>query len=853
MGTIPKVQAASTNARANTACQKSCNMCEKDGLLILPVRYAAGAATNAHGLGAAAALALPKGPFGDGVTNVSAKKATYFLRTVRKGFIHVYYASQNKWQIYGVTSEGYVFNHPLDVALPETQEKAFSCKQTGHKELAQCISIDHPHKAGKIYLAFSDVRWTAAVRKRYETNESGCRDHRMQSFDAAAWANGTHSQKHAQTIAHVADYVLEYKSGTDAAASASPFIFKNRAGEADGLKQVMDVHEKGNGVFFALWDPAGITQELNAEQIIAMGAAMKPYQRKMWVASAIEGLKTTVEEGAEENEKSAAEQLKGQAAEAYAIYSLFDGGKAYEKEVKSIDEQKDREMESVKTSAWKPYTEAYSPNAMAQFRKEMKTQMQQLEETLLNPLADDYVAWLNGTQMRTAFAWDYYEFDVAKGVNYAELFYSCIFGSTDRKVVYDLVLDWAQGDLMDRHNPLLRSMILNHNPSAEKVKEAAGFPLTELREPFAKLVELNNATNQVLEKEGEGLLARADKTVAALIHEVGGPIANFLAKAGDVASVRILVRCMSVRTRTTVIYKPVEGTTNQWISYMARQMYEQMPANRRPSLGSLNANLRKTFQGSSPQNGSIKVPQFIVFDANEAVEASSGATSLRGRGAAIFAPGVRAVLTEENINSSFLPKFRAITQGEVGYGVIGVIFNAINWMIASKELAKSSTLNRKENHDKFVAAIVSTCASTFQTVGNGMKAVGNIGLRSSKMLLTWGSVLEVAFRFVGAVAGLVGAWYDFQQAKTERQSGHAVLSWLYIESATANVLLCIATIAGATFLIFVLIIALIVIGILIAWLKHNEIEDWLSKCFFGTGPERFSEQDERRQFEALTS
>ncbi|TDY24578.1 hypothetical protein B0G81_5017 [Paraburkholderia sp. BL6665CI2N2] len=853
MGTIPKVQAASANAKANAACQKSCNMCEKTGLLILPVRYAAAAATNAHNLGAATALALPKGPFGDGVTGVGPKKATYFLRSVRKGFIHVYYPSQSKWQIYGVTSEGYVFNYPLDVDLPETQEKGFNCQQTGHKELAQCISIDHPQKAGKVYLAFSDVRWTAPVRKRYEVNENGCRDHRMQLFDAAGWASGNHSQKHAQTIAHVTDYVLEYKGGVDVAASCSPFAFKDRASEASGLKQFTDAHDKGNGVFFALWDPAGITQELNAEQFVAMGAAMKPYQRKMWTASAIDGMKSSIEESAEEDENTAAEQLKGQSAETYALYSLFDGGKAYEKEVKSIDEQKEREMDSVKAAAWKPYTESYSQNAVTQFRNDMKKQMQQIEDTVLNPLADDYVAWLKGTQLRTVFAWDFHELDVAKGVEYAELFYACIYGSADRRVVYDLVLEWAKGDLKDRHNPLLRSMILNHDPTAEKLKEAAGFPLLEVREPAAKLIELNNAANEILEKKGQGLIVRADKAVAGMLHELGGPIAGFIAKTGDTASVRVLTACMGLRSHTTVIYKPVEGTVNQWISYMARQMYEQMPANKRPSLGSLNANLRKTFQSSSPKDGPIKVPQFIVFNADEALQASSGATSLSGRGTAIFAPGVRAVLTEENINASFLPKFRAATQGEVGYGVIGVIFNAVNWMLASKELAKSSALNRKENHDKFVAAIVSTCAASFQTVGNGMKAFGKLGGRYSQLLLKWGTVMEIAFRVVGAVAGLVGAWYDFQQFKTERESGHAGLASLYFASAVTNVLLCLAMIAGATVLIFALMVVLVVIGLLIAWKKHREIEEWLSKCIFGTATEKFSELDERKQFEALTS
>lgn len=853
MGTIPKVQAASTNARANTACQKSCNMCEKDGLLILPVRYAAGAATNAHGLGAAAALALPKGPFGDGVTNVSAKKATYFLRTVRKGFIHVYYASQNKWQIYGVTSEGYVFNHPLDVDLPETQEKAFSCKQTGHKELAQCISIDHPHKAGKIYLAFSDVRWTAAVRKRYETNESGCRDHRMQSFDAAAWANGDHSQKHAQTIAHVADYVLEYKSGVDVAALVSPFPSKGRASEADGLKQLMDAHEKGNGAFFALWDPAGITQELNAEQLVAYGSAMHPYERKIWTASAIEGLKAAVEEGAEEEENSAAEQLKGQAAETYALYSLFDGGKAYEKEVKSIDEQKEREMESVKASAWAPHTKSYSPNAVRQFQKDMANQLKQTELNILNPLADDHVAWLKSAALGTIFAWDYHELDLARGVAYAELFLRCIDSATDRKVIFDLIIQWAHGDLKDRHNPLLRSLLLNHDPTAEKVKEAASFPLIELREPLAKLIETNNAANKILEEEGGGLVARAEKVGANLVHQIGGPAAGFITRSAETIGLKTFIACLCLRTKTTIIYKPVEGNLNQWISYMARQMYEQMPANRRPSLNSLKDNLRKSFRASSPKDSPIKVPQYILFSPDEAVEASMGGPSTRRAiGNAIFAPGVRAVLTEENVTSSFLPKFRAISQGEAGYGAIGVIFNAVNWMLASRELDKSSALNRTENQHKYWAAVASSIAATGSMVGSQLKALSKLPLRYSSALARYGVVLEVASRWVGAIAGLVGAFYEYKQAQSEAKAGHAMLSRLYEASAIGSALLCVAIALELTLAIFALFIILAIIGVLIAWRKIREMDDWLSKCIFGTGEEKFSAEDERKQFEALT-
>jgi membrane-associated PAP2 superfamily phosphatase len=76
---------------------------------------------------------------------------------------------------------------------------------------------------------------------------------------------------------------------------------------------------------------------------------------------------------------------------------------------------------------------------------------------------------------------------------------------------------------------------------------------------------------------------------------------------------------------------------------------------------------------------------------------------------------------------------------------------------------------------------------------------------------------------------------------------------MYGASAIASAILCIAIISGATSLVFPLLLVLVIIGVLIAWQKHREINVWLSKCIFGTGGEQFSPQDERKQFEALTS
>jgi hypothetical protein len=852
--TIPKVQAATSNAQAN-ACTKSCNMCEKDGLLILPVRYAAAAATNVHDLGPIASLTLPKSHFGAGVTTVASRKASYFLRSVRKGFIHVYYQSQNKWQIYGVTTEGYVFNYPLDADLPETQEKAFNCQQTGHKELARCISIDHPKKAGKVYLAFSDVRWTDAVRKRFEANEQGCRDKRMQVFDALAWSSGNHAQAHAETIGHVGDYVLEYKPGmTDAQRPISPFRFKSLAGDTDGLKQVMDAHEKGNGLFFALWDAAGVTQELNAEHLAGMGKAMQPYERGMWTTSAIEGLKTVFEREAEESEESAAMQMEGQTYENYAIYSLFDGGKRAQAAVDAIEKQKEAEMDTVKSDAWKEFQNHYSPGAVKDFRNKMKAALKVVEDSTLTPLSLDHKDWLTGPQLGTVFAWDYHEHDPVTGIKYTELFQSCIVNSADRTAVLEAVTHWANGKVTDRDNLLLRSMIINHQPSAEKAAEAASFPLIELRETLAKLIELNHAADEVLEKHGSGMVARASKAVAGVVHELTGPVASYIASKGDAAGVRVLVATLSSRPQLQVIVKPVTGTANQWVTYMARQIYDSMPEKNRPSMRDLKSNLRKAFIEN--KGDPLKVQQFIVLDKNEMAKVIAAGNGKSAE--AIFAPGTKAILTEENVTEAFLPKFNRFSQGDVAYGVVGMLFNAVNWMVASKELKKASSQNESELWWKWLASVVAFTSGSVQTAGYAAKAYGELLEEASelaKACARFGPIFEVAGRWVGAAAGVVGAWFDFQQAKEYFEARHGALMVLFATSGLANLLMCIAVVAEATFWAIILLIVIIGIGLIIQWKKKRELQEWLTKCYFGTEAKekRYSQTDEHKQYELLTS
>ena len=41
------------------------------------------------------------------------KKAKYALRTLRYGYVYVFYPKTGRWQMYAVTAEGYLYDYPI--------------------------------------------------------------------------------------------------------------------------------------------------------------------------------------------------------------------------------------------------------------------------------------------------------------------------------------------------------------------------------------------------------------------------------------------------------------------------------------------------------------------------------------------------------------------------------------------------------------------------------------------------------------------------------------------------------------------------------------------------------------------
>ena len=842
--------AMQTSSRA----PNSCNMCKKKGLPILPVRYGVVANSKAHS--SAGAMSLMGGKFGDGVVGIALKKAKYTLRTLRYGYVYIFYPKTQRWQIYAVTAEGYLYDYPVGIKLDRSFEKPFSCHQPGHAQLAQCITVEDAEHAGTVYLAFSDELWTQKVRDTYAKNFMGCRDKRMQKFDATAWYNGSMNQPHADSLDHLEGLLSEYKGGRPDALVTGCFPYHDRAGQQPALKKAMDSILPDKGLFFALWDPVGITQELNFEQRVAFGAALAPYEHGIWAASAIDALQKAVAVSAKEDVERAAGMLEANTYEGMGLGALFDGGKALEKRLKSIEAQKESELATAGPEAWKPYTTHYRQQAIVDFRQQMANAMKSEQASTLIPLSQDHQAWLSSAALLNVFESDYEPGSWRCGLNYTNTFTRCIEGSADRKEVLDVLVKWAKGSVSDTRNPLLRAFVLNSPVLAEKVKEASGYPYMELREFVAKLIESYSKIEGVEESKDKGIKVAVAKALAWLLHETGGPVAEAISASVDTAATKVLYATLCMRTKQLFEFKVVYGSVNQWVNYIARQMQEVMPGRQKISVQDLKKQLQDKANAGGGADPQIKAKQFVPVE-SPATEAAALAGVKAKPG---FEKLASATLTPDVVETIYMPKFRLMTKGEPGFAGIGAIFSAINLRFAREELKKANRFNQSEAGIKFDNAIGGLVASVAQYGSAAIDTVGKAGAQLGTGWLRLERFLNVAGRYGGAVVGLVSAAIDIYHAVQDFKEGNVTMFILDAASAVVGLALAYSVIflsasAAAVVALPLLLIAAL-IGILINYFKGKEVDEWLERCFFGLkeAKERFPTlAEDQKAFTAMLS
>jgi hypothetical protein len=289
-----------------------CKNCNKAGLAILPVRYAV-VPDNVFTF-------LPPG-LGNKVTDVKLAHHRYALRTLRQGFVYLFYEKnargiRNTWEMYSVTPNGTVWKQlSLMTMQPKLEEPA--CSASGHNIPASVITIEKPEKCGKVWIAFSEHSWSPETFKEFASNLK-LRDRRMQTIIPSMWVkNKTYrhgleaAQSNIQTVIEYQDnfntYQLEpgalpiisqengehFPATLKKCSTRYPLHMRKDQSKlvADKMKQIGE-HPNGHypGMVMALWDAVGITHELNGFRNDVAGWIEKYNDERGLQLSAMQGI-----------------------------------------------------------------------------------------------------------------------------------------------------------------------------------------------------------------------------------------------------------------------------------------------------------------------------------------------------------------------------------------------------------------------------------------------------------------------------------------------------------------------------------------------------------------------------------
>ena len=285
--------------KSGNADQQDCKNCTRQGLAILPVRFAA--------LPEVLGVSLPAGMKMQGPA-LDAKHASYGLRTLRQGYLYVYIDGKNakgqaekRWDTYAVTPEG-ILRGPFAPAAALGQTAPWVCGRTdggSHAAKASFITIPNATDVTAAYFIFSQDGLSEETRAELAANLS-----RMQHIDVQAWLKGPlPADTGAFGVDQLHTHVLEYTAqplGADKAPLQT--VWRSRQTEAAQTPLHMTTAMKGKyagrAMVLALHDRIGIVQELVSARSVyefKLTDLGGQHTRKLFVASATENLRLDFE------------------------------------------------------------------------------------------------------------------------------------------------------------------------------------------------------------------------------------------------------------------------------------------------------------------------------------------------------------------------------------------------------------------------------------------------------------------------------------------------------------------------------------------------------------------------------
>ncbi|MCA8298265.1 hypothetical protein LGN19_31200 [Burkholderia sp. AU30198] len=799
-----------------------CPFCEKKGLPILPIRYGI-APTKTFGT-----YKVPHPPpdatalLGPAEVPLNVNETVYTGRTLRPGYLYLFYETHQHWEAYAVDESGILSSVPLvDDKPPGGDRFHEDCKRDANKLAnASVITIQDPGSAGKVWFGFSDAWWTKAIRDNNAGLSAKERKKFMRLVDIGAWYNhgtpGAPQPEHAFQIYQVDMIVAEYAMTLLDEVSAlrwSPFLCRDIL-SATTLKKVCDGLAPAKGLVLALQDPAGIAQEIPAYMNARWEGFSDQWKRPTDLDTNLTNLQAAVERQAEMNlynsrvRKSQDDynQLVNSGGTAFLLES-------YRKQMQPLlDEAKKvkftaADLEHARKEGWGKYGKLISPNLRKTYREQYEKASDDYDNRIMLPLAKAHVAWMRSAGMTTVFDYHFDAKDINTGVGFTALFAACVMGTGGYAPCVKLYDEWLHGG-MAAHNLIWRSLFFNHpelkahasevSAGAQKDDGKTADTANHLPNPgkWAKLFSLYKTVISKLKMAGENAYKTIDSknTLPELIVELGPRMVAAIKERNPASE--DLKTVLGMHAGMPVQRLQVVGTRRDVFSAMHEALETLQPAASGPDKAdrAMIVQARMAILDEEAKKAGYSLDEEVrswnlLLDASEAdkdalyrlpseAQGKLAADRLLSVGKA---PGAE-VVTKIPVNS-YMGTVLRYARSPGMLASVSLVFSTLGWANAEDAMGKAMKSEQGRVAWAFRTATVGLVGGTLDLVSAGIKSSG---VRRLPLLGPVAKSLGGGFlRFVkvgGAGAGVVAMWIatgmdavNLAEAWKRREGGMVVL------------------------------------------------------------------------------
>ena len=512
--------------------KKGCTFCKPEGFIFLPLRYAV--VSNMEDAPPSMWPALTY-PLGDGVIDRKLTTSRYTVRLLREGFLYVLVirnSGASQWQAYAVTAAGMLSQ--FSVGKPPVVPPVFTCDLATDGVGASFVSVVRVEEVKSIHVLFSPDVLPVSILEKREGDRLG-----MQALPARQWRGHAHVLQ----APDLEKWVAEFKLNTDGMHTVSmtdpkltgrrPFaqqLYPLMRGPSANQPERYDDHlrrltalknrlQQTKSPALVLWDPIGITQELNlwhrhiADEIDEQ-LRQGNRERQIETSGRIMGLKGIVEQQGVESAVYANPEFT---AGPWGAQVLTDPGA----------------REQAKAQAWSRYQlcydEAQRAGAMKMLEAAVNAKLSIAEQRF-----SDLDGWLGSQTLLNALE-NYSTWAIESGLLFHTQVALCTYAIGTSMAGIERLKAWRADEQLKPSNLMARQLLFNQEAAIAEVRKALQKARGQADINVVQLQSMLSATAGVFDKANDLASMANEGRVAAGAGGIAGKLLTaplFVASVG---------------------------------------------------------------------------------------------------------------------------------------------------------------------------------------------------------------------------------------------------------------------------------------------------------------------------------